>query len=57
MPDALEQLREDCGYSEEEDCGVDALIDYKNALENRCAGLEEELRQFAHNDDVGEGVL
>lgn len=29
------EMREECGYDEYEDCGVDALIDYKNGCEER----------------------
>lgn len=33
----LEDLRVECGYSEDDECPVDTLIEYKNALEDRYA--------------------
>lgn len=43
-PDALDELAREIGYSDgsddDETGGVDALIDYKNALEERCRRLE-----------------
>lgn len=35
----LAVMRSECGYDEMEDTGVDSLIEYKNALEDRLAGL------------------
>lgn len=48
VPDALDDLAKEIGYSDgaddDEAGGVDALIDYKNALEDRCRSLEGTLR-------------
>lgn len=35
QPDRLAALKAEHGYSEVEESGVDALIDYKNAVEDR----------------------
>lgn len=37
--DPFAELRQECGYDEHEECSVDSLIDYKNALEDRYGGL------------------
>lgn len=44
--DVLAALREDCGYDPEGDTGVDSLIDYKDALEDRFYGAHEALRKL-----------
>lgn len=47
-PDPLAELRRECGYSDDPgddagvEVGVDALIAYKDALEDRCGSLEVE---------------
>lgn len=46
-PDSLEVLAAECGYSEVEDCPVDSLIDYKNALEERLRARESTLELIA----------
>ena len=50
--DPLDVLAEEIGYSDESDDdetgGVDALIDYKNALEERCRSLESTLGEIGH---------
>lgn len=50
--DALAELRKEIGYSDgaddDETGGVDALIDYKNALEDRCGQLEKTLGMIGH---------
>ena len=41
--DAIQQMQEDCGYDPEGECGVDELIDYKNALEDFAYALLDQL--------------
>lgn len=50
--DPLAELAKEIGYSDgaddDETGGVDALIDYKNALEERCHRLEATLGEVGH---------
>lgn len=50
--DPLADLAKEIGYSDgaddDESGGVDALIDYKNALEERCHHLEATLGEVGH---------
>ena len=41
--EAIEQLREDCEYDPEEDCPLDDLIAYKDALEDFTYQLLDQL--------------
>jgi hypothetical protein len=43
-PDPLAELRQACGYSPNTACELDSLIDYKDALEERCRSLEDARR-------------
>lgn len=50
--DPLAELRKEIGYSDgaddDETGGIDALVDYKNALEDRCGQLERALGEVGH---------
>lgn len=62
--DALDELAREIGYSDgadsDDEGGVDALIDYKNALEDRCRRVEEQARRVTHlwseGEDVGDAI-
>lgn len=54
MSALITKLQQDCGYSETEDCPVDALIDYKDALEDLVGRVDELL---SGDDDVNGGDL
>lgn len=43
----LEELQKDCGYSPDEDCSVDDLIAYKDALEERVYADGVTLRDYS----------
>jgi hypothetical protein len=46
--DPCAQIAESVGYSVEGEASMEALIDYKNALEDRCHQLEATLGEIGH---------
>jgi hypothetical protein len=53
--DPLAELRAACSYSEEEDSSTDSLIEYKNALEDRCRQLEATQSHTVRARELGPG--
>ena len=48
----LDAIAATCDYSETEDCGVDALIDYKNALEDMIGETLHNLQKMRNVADA-----